>query len=90
MSWIKISRTNLDLAFGMTQRDDSAVRLPETRRIEGQDASASRQPERSLLDAQGTAKLQCCNYFKNPAGGIKESIVASVIYEYMIFNRSWR
>ena len=42
--------------------------MPEARHIEGQDASASRWFERPLLDTQGIANLQCCNYFKDHVG----------------------
>src|SRR5262249_12804022 len=42
--------------------------VPEARFIEGQDASASRWPERPLLDAQRIANLQRCNYFKDHVG----------------------
>src|SRR5262249_25097063 len=42
--------------------------MPETRHIEWQDAGASRWPERPLLDAQGIANLQRCNYFKDHVG----------------------
>ena len=89
---------NLDLAFGTTQREDSAAcratasqdaqfrqapdgsryantalqellqYVPETRHIEGEDASASRWTERPLLDTQRTANLQCCYHFKDHVG----------------------
>ena len=46
--------------------------MSKTRRIEGQDDSASRWPERPLLDAQGIANIQCRNYFKGHVGSISE------------------
>ena len=42
--------------------------VSETRYVEGQDTGASREFDRSSLDAQGIANLQRCNYFKNPVG----------------------
>src|SRR6266545_6611599 len=42
--------------------------VPEARFIERQDACASGWPDRSSVDAQGTANLQCCHHFKDHVG----------------------
>jgi acetyl esterase/lipase len=46
--------------------------VPEARRIEGQNASESRWLERPLLDTQGIANLQRCNYFKDHVGSTEK------------------
>src|SRR6266545_2282094 len=45
--------------------------VPEARFIERQDACASGWPDRSSVDAQGTANLQCCHHFKDHVGSTK-------------------
>jgi hypothetical protein len=108
-SGIDSAQTNLDLALGTPERDNSAARraaasqdarfrqasdgarcadaafqellqlVPETRHIEGEDASASRWPERPLLDDQGITNLQRCNHFKDRVGSTDKLVRVSIL-----------
>jgi len=53
--------------------------------IERQYASASRWPERPLLDAQGIANFQRCNYFKDHVGRVPRArlLAKCVLYVCM-------